>query len=108
MKVAAEPNAKMMKQSHLVGVDERNERRPLRNEHTERRDEHAHDAEHHQARKTRHALEKKIHVLDVAASDMMLGSSHAQEQKRLRNGMEQNEEDRRPDRLRRTDPPRTR
>ena len=35
---------------------------------------------------------------------MMLGGSHAQEQKRLRNGMEQNEEDRRPYRLRHSNP----
>ena len=60
----------------------------------------AHDAEHHEASQARHALEQKIHVLDVAAADVMLGRADAQEQQRLRDGMEQDEETRPPTQLR--------
>ena len=83
----------------LPGFRERHERGPLGDEHAERRDEHHHDAEHHEARQARHALEQKVHVLDVAAADVVLGRAHAQEQKRLRDGVEQHEERRRPDGL---------
>ena len=84
---------------HLPHLGEGDEGGPLRHEHAERRDEHAQDAEHHEARKARHALEEQVHVLDIAAADVVLCGAHAQEQKRLGDGVEQDEERRRPDGL---------
>ena len=63
------------------------------------RDEHDHDAEHHKTCELRHALEERVHVFDVTRADVVLCGAHAQEEQALRDSVEDNEEDRSPDRL---------
>ena len=47
----------------------------------------------------RHALEERVHVFDVTRADVVLCGAHAQEEQALRDSVEDNEEDRSPDRL---------